>query len=221
MKHSITSLNTKRMIADSLKKIMSTKPLSKITVSEIIKDCGINRKTFYYHFEDIYALLKWMFEEEAIEVVKSFDFLVDYEEAINFIMDYVEKNQHIINCAYDSIGRDEMKRFFYTDFIELITSIVEHAEQTNHITLKQDFKQFLYEFYTDALAGVLINWIKNREHYTREETINYISFILKSSITAILIESKIISDFPDYIKTKRRQKMYFSTSSATILENQK
>lgn len=112
MKHSITSLNTKKIIAGSLKKIMCEKPLSKITVSEIIQDCGINRKTFYYHFEDIYALLKWMFEEEAIELVKNFDFLVDYEESLGFILDYVEKNQHIINCAYDSIGREEMKRFF-------------------------------------------------------------------------------------------------------------
>ena len=37
---------------------MEKKPLSNITVSEIIADCGVNRKTFYYHFEDIYALLK-------------------------------------------------------------------------------------------------------------------------------------------------------------------
>ena len=38
--------------------------------SEIIVDCGVNRKTFYYHFEDIYAPLKWMLEEEAGNVVK-------------------------------------------------------------------------------------------------------------------------------------------------------
>ena len=190
MKHSITSLNTKKMIAGSLKKIMCEKPLSKITVSEIIQDCGINRKTFYYHFEDIYALLKWMFEEEAIELVKNFDFLVDYEESLGFILDYIEKNQHIINCAYDSIGREEMKRFFYADFIELVTNIVERAEQINHTVLKPDFKQFLCEFYTEALAGMLINWIKERDHYSRDKMIDYIFFILKSSITTILSETR-------------------------------
>ncbi|MGN1367950.1 MAG: TetR family transcriptional regulator, partial [Aristaeellaceae bacterium] len=50
MKHEITSLNTKRTLAESLKRLMQKKPLSKITVSEIIADCGVNRKTFYYHF---------------------------------------------------------------------------------------------------------------------------------------------------------------------------
>lgn len=189
MKHTVTSRNTQKMMADSLKKAMKTKPLSKITVSEIIRDCGINRNTFYYHFQDIYALLKWMFEEEAIEVVKNFDLLVDYEEAICFVMDYVEKNEHIINCAYDSMGRDEMKRFFYADFIELITSIIDQAERETHIALEQNFKQFLCEFYTEALAGVLIEWIKNRENRNRGETIRYITFILKSTITAILQDS--------------------------------
>lgn len=86
MKHEVTTYNTKKSLAESLKKTMKTKVFSKITVSEIINDCGVNRKTFYYHFEDIYALLKWMFEEEAIEVVKHFDLLVNYEEAIRFVM---------------------------------------------------------------------------------------------------------------------------------------
>ena len=54
MKHEITSLNTKKTLSASLKKFMERKPLSKISVSEIIADCGVNRKTFYYHFDDIY-----------------------------------------------------------------------------------------------------------------------------------------------------------------------
>ena len=41
---------------------MEKKPLSKITVSEIIADCNVNRRTFYYHFDDIYALLKWVLD---------------------------------------------------------------------------------------------------------------------------------------------------------------
>ena len=57
MKHEVTTYNTKRSLADSLKKLMQSKPFSKISVSEIIKLSGVNRKTFYYHFADIYALL--------------------------------------------------------------------------------------------------------------------------------------------------------------------
>lgn len=58
MEQRVTALNTKKIIASSLKQFIMRKPLSKITVSEIVADCGINRKTLYYHFEDIWDLLK-------------------------------------------------------------------------------------------------------------------------------------------------------------------
>lgn len=53
-----------------------------------------------------------MLTEEAIDIVKHFDLLIDYEDAIRFIMDYVDENDYIISCAYDAVGRDKMKRFF-------------------------------------------------------------------------------------------------------------
>ena len=98
MTHEEASLQTKSALSASLKKFMAKKPLKKITVSEIIADCNVNRKTFYYHFEDIYALLKWTLEQEAIEIVKAFDFLNDYEEVLNFTIRYVQANAHILNC---------------------------------------------------------------------------------------------------------------------------
>lgn len=106
------SLKTKRALVDALKHAMEHKKLSKITVSELITACNINRKTFYYHFHNIYELLKWMLEQEAIEVVKNFDLVVSTEEALRFVMDYVDNNRHIINGAFDAMGYEEIKRFF-------------------------------------------------------------------------------------------------------------
>ena len=54
MKHKLNSINTKQMLVDALITLSIQKPFSKITVSEIIDYCNINRKTFYYHFTDIY-----------------------------------------------------------------------------------------------------------------------------------------------------------------------
>lgn len=186
MKHEITSLNTKKTLAESLKKLMKNKSFSKITVTEIITDCGLNRKTFYYHFEDIYALLKWMFENEAFEIVKQFDLIVDYEEAISFIIDYVEKNDYIINCVSDSVGQYEMKRFFFTNFIELTTSIIDGAEKEAGKTLDADYKEFLCYFYTEAIAGMLIDWIKNRDKRDKKQITKHFVKTMKTSLIGIL-----------------------------------
>ena len=60
---------TKNAIAESLKKLTKTTPFDKITVSDIASTCGINRQTFYYHFEDKYELLSWIYYKDAFAPV--------------------------------------------------------------------------------------------------------------------------------------------------------
>lgn len=189
MKNEVISYNTKKALAASLKKIMQKKPFSKITVREIIADCGVNRNTFYYHFEDIYALLRWMFSEEAIDVVKHFDLLVDYEEAIRFTMHYAETNDHIINCAYDSLGRDELKRFFINDFMSMTLSVIDRAAEKAHAELEPDFKEFTAKFYTEALAGLLIEWLKDKENRNTEQTVSYLCRIIEDSLNLLAAQA--------------------------------
>lgn len=189
MKQEEITLSTKKALAASLKKQMKKKPLKKVTVSDLITDCNVNRKTFYYHFEDIYALLKWMLEQEAIEVVKQFDLLIDYKDAILFVLDYVEANAHILGCAYDSMGRDEMKRFFYADFIGIIQTLIDGTEKDMNLSVATDFKEFLGNLYTEALAGVLIDWVKDRKKYNREKVLQYLSLIMRTSLPAVLTEA--------------------------------
>ncbi len=180
------SLKTKKSLAAALKKAMETKKLSKITVSDLTAECNVNRKTFYYHFTDIYALLKWMFEEEAIEVVKQFDMVVNTEEAIRFIMDYVEKNKHIINCAYDSMGNEELKRFFYTDLYGIIWNTIVTGAQMHNLMIDEQFTDFLANFYTEGCAGMLINWVKNKITQDRETVLQNMLLISRVSIPEIL-----------------------------------
>lgn len=189
MKHEITTFNTKKTIAASLKKFMEKKPLSKITVSEIVADCKINRKTFYYHFENIQDLLKWMLEQEAIEVVKNFDLLLDYEDAINFVLDYVEENKHILNCVYDSIGSNELNRFFHNDFNSIVMTIINRYEEIMGIEVDNNFRIFICDFYTEAIVGMIVRLLKNKHPYDRKKLIEYLSLTIKSSLPAVIKEA--------------------------------
>ena len=49
---------TKRMLSLSLKKLLEKNTLDNITIQDITDDAEVSRKTFYYHFQDIYALLE-------------------------------------------------------------------------------------------------------------------------------------------------------------------
>ena len=185
------SLKTKQSLAQALKQEMKQKQLSKITITELCDVCQINRKTFYYHFEDIYDLLKWTLEQEAIEVVKNFDLVVNTEEALRFVMAYADENKDIINSALDSMGHEEIQRFFYNDLFDVIYGAIEEGEYDLKIVVDPQFKNFLAAFYTEASAGILIEWVKNRMKQDKETVIKSLLSIYTVSIPAVLLENKL------------------------------
>lgn len=189
MKQEEMSMGTKQALAGALKRAMGKKPFHKITVTELIQDCGVNRETFYYHFEDIYALLKWMLEDGSIQVVKHFDLLTDYREAIAFVMDYVEENDRILNCAYDPIGREELWRLFSADFLEICGSMIGQAEQRRGTALEPGYREFLCRFYSNAIAGVLTEWIRQRGKGDRAAVMGYLTAAIQSSLAGIFGEA--------------------------------
>ena len=187
MKHEVTTLNTKKMLSASLKHCMEKKSLSKITVTDIVTDCGLNRKTFYYHFQDVPDLLKWTLEQEAVDVVKQFDLLNELEEALRFAVRYIRENSHMITCAYDSIGRDELKRFLNHDFQSIVMSIVEQIERKENVHSDPDAKKIICNFYTEGMAGELVDLLKSRDAAQDEKSIRCISLVVRTSLEAAVI----------------------------------
>lgn len=186
MTHAETSMKTKRAMADSLKRYMEVKSLSKITISAICEDCGINRKTFYYHFKDIYDLLKWTLEQESLVVVNQLDVMVDYEKIIRTLLDYVDRNRALLIHAYSAIGKNGFEHFFSSNFERVSLDVIENAAQRQKVQLSQEYKEFLCCFYSNALYGLLVTWFLNRSRFDRERFAGYIVFTLRTSVEALL-----------------------------------
>ena len=58
---------TNQILADSIKALVLTKPVEKITIKEITDRAGVIRPTFYNHFQDKYELLEWIISTEILE----------------------------------------------------------------------------------------------------------------------------------------------------------
>ncbi len=85
--------------------------------------------------------------------------------------------------TFHLIAADEMKRFFCKDFIDITSSVIRHAAENNGCQMEPEFQQFVAEFYTEALAGTLVNWVKNRHEKDREKTIGYLTTIIEKAIS--------------------------------------
>jgi probable dihydroxyacetone kinase regulator len=84
---------TKKALADSLKELMSVKPINKIGVREVAERCGLNRQTFYYHFHDIYELLEWTIDHDVVNTIKDQDHFLSWQDAGVYLLRYIKKNQ--------------------------------------------------------------------------------------------------------------------------------
>ena len=55
------ALLTQKAILSTFEEMLEEMPFDKITVSALVRRCGVSSNTFYYHYQDIYDLLDvWM-----------------------------------------------------------------------------------------------------------------------------------------------------------------
>ncbi|UQT48511.1 TetR/AcrR family transcriptional regulator C-terminal domain-containing protein [Flavonifractor plautii] len=102
--------STKLALANALKKLLQKKFLDDITVKELVEECEVNRQTFYYHFQDIYDLLRWFLEHETSEALRGADC---WQDALRAAFRYVQDNHLAIYHVYRSSGRDHLDCHFF------------------------------------------------------------------------------------------------------------
>ena len=155
---------TKKALALSLKKLLEKKPLSKITVTDIAAECGINRHTFYYHFRDIYDLLEWIYVSETEEYILREGVPANWQESLTRLFQYCLENkiQFIHKHAALIVGR-------------IIESDMESVE------ISREKRNFALNFYAYALEGIIYAWIKNGMKQKPEEIIGMLSAMIEGS----------------------------------------
>ena len=118
-----TSETTCQAISGALKQLMTQKPLERITVAEIMDTCGMRRQHFYYYFTDIYDLLRWTFEKEALELLQQQQGVSPWQNGFLHLFQYINQNRAVCLCALDSLGKESLKQLLEAD----VSSIVDRA----------------------------------------------------------------------------------------------
>ena len=175
---------TKRVLADTLKKMMSEKPLTQITVKDLVETCSINRQTFYYHFQDIYELLGWIYQTEAIDSIENYKSYATWQQGLSTIFQYVQDNHILCISTYRSLGREHLERFLNDILNTLIGGVVE--ELAEPYQLSKDHKAFIIKFYSYAFTGTLLEWIGTEMKTPYEEIVKDISITVKGNVLSAI-----------------------------------
>ena len=95
---------TRQIILHTLTELMNEKPLSKITVKDIVERCGVNRNTFYYHFRDIPDAVEAMVREELNDILKDQKVPESVSDCMEILVNAVQQKSHDTSVPFDPEG---------------------------------------------------------------------------------------------------------------------
>ena len=136
-----------------MKRLMLQRPFEKISVSDICNDCGINRKSFYYHFRDKYDLVNWIF---YVGFIGGLD-VASYENGWDFLSDilhYFYSEREFYHAALKIEGQNSFRDYL----VETMTPVTEFFLQD--ILPQED--DFYLTFILDALLTSLVRWLSGQ-----------------------------------------------------------
>lgn len=146
--------DTKQRLADSLKSLLTVKTLDHITVKEIVAQCGINRQTFYYNFQDVYGLLDWIFQQEISYIS---DPNSTWKDGFCRTIQYLRQNQKMILNAYHSVGRLRLERYLTDALFPIMCRQASADALKLHLTAQD--RDFVAQLHTSAFLGILFSWM--------------------------------------------------------------
>ncbi len=171
---------TKLALESSLKKLMQSKKIDKITISDLTSDCGISRMSFYYHFKDIYELVEWICIEDGKRALQGKKTYETWQEGIYQIFEAVMENKAFIINVYHCIGREKIETYLYKLTYDLIVNVVE--EKALKTPLLPGDKAFIAEFYKFGFVGVMLDWISHGMKEDYGELVKRLGILLRGTI---------------------------------------
>lgn len=145
-------LLTKTLLRDTLAELMVDRPISKITVKELCEQAGVNRSTFYVHYDDAYDLLRQV-EREVIENLTNYlarytdDRMPIKESNLKGILEYAKDNADLFTVLLK-------ERSFQSDLFKLVKLVPFQYEMEGWE------KRYILDFSLSGCIGLLHTWLE-------------------------------------------------------------
>lgn len=178
---------TERAIKDAFIELLSERPLSQITVKDIVEKCGISRNSFYYHFHDIPSLIEEIVIEEADRIISKYPTFDSLEMGFNAAIDFAEKNRRVILHIYKSVNRDIFEEYLWKVCDYVVSSFTKTLFADKPIS--EEDKEIIVNFYKAQCFGMVMDWLKSGMKYDVHQKIHRICELQKGMLEEMIRRS--------------------------------
>ena len=103
----------REILAESFREVAETKPIDKITIRDIVDNCGYSPATFYRQFSDKYDLIAWDYVDRTTVImdkvgIDAYQWKHTLWDAVRF---YAENREYMLNLLKNTAGHDAFVRY--------------------------------------------------------------------------------------------------------------
>lgn len=149
---------TQKAIKESFIKLLQERPLNKITVKDIVDDCGINRNSFYYHYQDIPSLTEIIVREDAERLIAMYPSIESLEKALDVAIEFAIQNKKAALHIFNSVSRDVFEQNLLNVCEDVITKYFDMA--LPEFDFKEEDRHLVIGFCKCECFGVVIDWMQ-------------------------------------------------------------
>lgn len=146
----------KETIAQAAKRILLERQVKKITVKDLVEECHITRQAFYYHFEDVPDLFRWMIQRETQRNLEQAQTLEDGEARLRYLLVMAINALPYVKRGMVGNYRDELERFL-DQYLQTLFERMCDEEGLYQNCTRFEVKLIL-RYHSQAILGLLRNW---------------------------------------------------------------
>ena len=178
---------TRAAIKAAMEKLLDQRPLSQITVKDIVSACGINRNTFYYHYQGIPELIAEIVNDDADAVIKSYPTLESLEDCLETVIRSAMDKKRAIFHIYNSASRDVYERYLWSTCGHVVGAYLDTV--LNGRQLPATDRDLIHRYYTCIAYGCISYWLDSNMRDEVLEDIHRITELRRGSMEEMIARS--------------------------------
>lgn len=148
--------STKNEIVVTLGRLLQTKRLDDITVTELVEQCGISRQAFYYHFSDLYGVVDYaiqlLLDELGTERPE------EWRTVLERTLRLLRENRTLVLNVYRAYERSYVEHSLRRWATPLVGARTRLSAQKYNVT--EDQINFMTEVLTQGLVSTVLSWVE-------------------------------------------------------------
>lgn len=170
---------TRKAIKEAFIKLLEQRPLAEITIKDIVEECGINRNSFYYHYQDLPALVEEILKEDAEDIIRAYPSVTSIVECFDAATEFAFRRKKVIMHMYRSIKRDVFERYLMMVCDYFVRRYVDTMLARE--TIPPEERKTIVDYYKCVCFGLILDWLEQGMDKAYIQSIRRI-FLLKKDL---------------------------------------